>query len=391
MKNENVLVVTNAIDPVYGGPTFSGSNSAIAMARSGSSVTLIAPATKESLKRGAQVISRLRTSGVKVIIFNETLRKGEFFARWSLNIKLLLWLAWNYRSFGVVISRSPWTASSFFHAFLAWFPGGPINLMSPHESFTEFDIRRTGGEKKQNFKRRVGQFIINRMDAIIFSSPLEKKESEKVFKVSKSTVIYHPVHVECAEKIDRDRNITWLGYFGRLHAKKNVALIIRALEKLPQNIRLAIGGTGEEEGNLKALAYELGVSDRVLWLGLQSPSQKGAFFESIDIGVFPSDFECFGMSIAEALCSGVPVITTRLTGISEIIEKFDCGIIVTKSEDEIVSAVEQISAAKGGLELRRVAAKEAGREFNLEVHADRFRDIIRELDYNKGCGSNSKF
>ncbi len=56
-----------------------------------------------------------------------------------------------------------------------------------------------------------------------------------------------------------------LGYFGRLVREKGVDILIRALAKLPPNVKALIIGSGDQESTLKSLANELGVADRIEW------------------------------------------------------------------------------------------------------------------------------
>ncbi|KPA99612.1 glycosyltransferase [Pseudomonas asplenii] len=115
----------------------------------------------------------------------------------------------------------------------------------------------------------------------------------------------------------------WIvGNVGRLHPDKDQATLIRgfaqALERLPVNSRLAILGTGRLEQKLKALAAELGVAERVLFLG-QVP-QARRYFRGFDVFALSSDHEPFGMVLLEAMAAGVPLLATACGGAREVVE-----------------------------------------------------------------------
>jgi glycosyltransferase involved in cell wall biosynthesis len=80
-----------------------------------------------------------------------------------------------------------------------------------------------------------------------------------------------------------------------------------------------IAGRGPEEANLKALANELGIAERVRWLGWQS--DLTAFYNSVDLLLFNADWEALGRTPLEGLAAGVPVVCSVLHGgLSEILD-----------------------------------------------------------------------
>lgn len=108
-----------------------------------------------------------------------------------------------------------------------------------------------------------------------------------------------------------------IGNVGRLHPDKDQATLIKgfALAELSDAI-LVIIGAGRLEGELKALAASLGVSERVLFAG--TIPQAWQYFKAFDLFVLTSDHEPFGMVLLEALVAGVDVVTTREGGAAEV-------------------------------------------------------------------------
>lgn len=115
----------------------------------------------------------------------------------------------------------------------------------------------------------------------------------------------------------------WIvGNVGRLHPDKDQATLLRgfaaAVPQLPQQSQLAILGTGRLEKDLKSLARELGVADRVLFLG-QVPDAR-RYFRAFDVFALSSDHEPFGMVLLEAMAAGVPLLATACGGAKEVVE-----------------------------------------------------------------------
>jgi glycosyltransferase involved in cell wall biosynthesis len=133
-----------------------------------------------------------------------------------------------------------------------------------------------------------------------------------------------------------------VGFIGRLEAKKNLDLMLRALPRVGPNVSLAVAGDGAEGPRLRRLAEEIGVTDQVSWLGFVDGEAKEDFFRHIDLLVMPSDYECFGMAGGEALSAGVPLLVTHETGIGEVIEAGGGGEIIVRDPNDIAAAIEKL-------------------------------------------------
>ncbi len=121
---------------------------------------------------------------------------------------------------------------------------------------------------------------------------------------------------EARQTLGLDAHAWIVGNVGRLHPDKDQATLLRgfaaALKYLPANSQLAILGKGRLEQDLRALALELGIADRVLLLG-QVPEAR-RYFRAFDVFALSSDHEPFGMVLLEAMAAGVPLLATACGG-----------------------------------------------------------------------------
>lgn len=113
-----------------------------------------------------------------------------------------------------------------------------------------------------------------------------------------------------------------IGYVGRLLPMKGVDTLIQALPGTAG--RLSILGSGEAEPDLRRVAAETGVTDRIDWTAAIPPDQVPAFIRSLDVLVLPSRTtrvwaEQLGRVMLEAMASGVPVIGSSSGCILEVI------------------------------------------------------------------------
>jgi len=101
---------------------------------------------------------------------------------------------------------------------------------------------------------------------------------------------------------------------GRLRYYKGLDDLIRALPKLPPDVMAVLVGIGPMAGEWRALAQSLGVAERIIWPGEASDAEVLDYYRACDVYVNPANSraEAFGISILEALASGLPVISTEV-------------------------------------------------------------------------------
>jgi glycosyltransferase involved in cell wall biosynthesis len=130
-----------------------------------------------------------------------------------------------------------------------------------------------------------------------------------------------------------------LGCAARLHPHKRLDAAIRLLAGEP-SWRLALAGQGADEGRLRHLADELNVSDRLHFIGEIPPQRIAEFLACLDVFVFPSQAETFGLAAVEAASAGVPSVVTDLPVLREVLsfEGKPAAIFVDATDDARLSA-----------------------------------------------------
>ena len=120
---------------------------------------------------------------------------------------------------------------------------------------------------------------------------------------------------ESAEGAERKETVDLL-YVGQLIRGKGVQLLLAAMAQLKTPRTLDVVGTGNMEGELKALAARLGLADRVRWRGFQEDPQ--AWMRAAKCVVVPSFWqEPYGLVAAEAVALGRPVVAFAIGGLPE--------------------------------------------------------------------------
>jgi glycosyltransferase involved in cell wall biosynthesis len=128
----------------------------------------------------------------------------------------------------------------------------------------------------------------------------------------------------------RDKRI--LLCLGRLHPKKGCDLVIEAFARVcchDPNLHLVLAGQDEAgtKADLQALAESLAVGKRITWTGMLNGDLKWGAYRSADAFVLTSHTENFGIVIAEALASGLPVLISDKVNIWREIEQSGAGLV----------------------------------------------------------------
>lgn len=163
-------------------------------------------------------------------------------------------------------------------------------------------------------------------------------------------------------------------------ARKRVETVLRAMPAIlaqRPDVRLdVIGGHEDAYADLRTLAASLGVSHAVEFPGRVSTEAKLAAYQRASVYLQPTVYEGFGVSIAEAMACGLPVVASRRGAVPEVVG--DCGQYVEPDDAatlarETLSLLEHRDAAE---RLGQAARRRIEREFSMSLHCARLARII---------------
>ena len=168
------------------------------------------------------------------------------------------------------------------------------------------------------------------------------------------------------------RNPIVIGTYGRFVKKKGFHIFLEAIKILRAsglNIKGIVGGSGEEDQNLKKLCSELYLNSHVNFVGWISNRDK--FFQDIDIFCMPSLHEPFGISLIEAMSYSKPVVSSMSEGPSEIIKHNQNGLLATINDAQDLAQKLQILIKNEILakKLSYSAYLTVKNSYNIEINA----------------------
>jgi glycosyltransferase involved in cell wall biosynthesis len=165
--------------------------------------------------------------------------------------------------------------------------------------------------------------------------------------------------------------------------RDNTPVVIRAYQrtryesKIPQKL-IICGNIGLEEMKFEKLIRELSLKNSIIFTGRLSEKELAAVYQAADLFIEPSLYEGFGLQVIEAMACGIPVITSNVTSLPEIVG--DAGILVSPTDIEsLASAMVKILTDSGLNQTLRQKSLERAKFFSWDRAAQETLDIYNKL------------
>lgn len=154
------------------------------------------------------------------------------------------------------------------------------------------------------------------------------------------------------EELKIPKDCTVVMTVSRLVAKNGIENLIRAFAESGANLFLVIAGDGRLDMHLKKLANDLGVTERIRWLGEVPPDRIPKYLFGADIFVRPSLSEGLGNAFLEALAAGVPIVAPMIGGIPDFLKDGENGLACDPKDPADIADKIKILAADSEMRLK---------------------------------------
>jgi glycosyltransferase involved in cell wall biosynthesis len=164
-------------------------------------------------------------------------------------------------------------------------------------------------------------------------------------------------------------------FVSRLAREKNVEMLIDAVAKCREPVRLVIAGDGPEREALEDLAARIGAARRVTFLGAVERDRLPDLYASADAFIFPSVTETQGLVLAEALAAGAFVLAADAPQNREVVGA--AGRVVAPSADAFAQAMATVPGTPNVGEAAKACA--AAARFGIDEQARKVIEVYERL------------
>tara|TARA_Y100000310_G_scaffold91177_2_gene88478 strand:+ start:7500 stop:8726 length:1227 start_codon:yes stop_codon:yes gene_type:complete len=252
-----------------------------------------------------------------------------------------------------------------------------------HVHATEFD--RTGGHNINEYVYNLEKEGMNAADRVVTVSDYTKQMVVNKYGIDpgKVEVVHNAVeftHFEAESKIDDGDKVVL--FLGRITIQKGPDWFLyaakRVLEKYP-DVKFVFAGEGDMEAMIINKAAELGMADKVLFSGFLKGPDIDRAYKMANLYVMPSVSEPFGITPLEAMRNGTPVLMSKQSGVSEVVQHcLKCDFWDVDEMANMMTSVLQYGA------LQEQLAENGGQEV-LKFNWDKPAAKCLEL-YDQICG-----
>ena len=225
---------------------------------------------------------------------------------------------------------------------------------------------------------RITQFAIQKSDGITAVSDFLKEETVRDFAISPDridvipnfidTELYRPDREPCHRAALAPEGEPILMHVSNFRPVKRVSDVVEVFARVNTGVpsRLVMVGDGPERPFARERAMELGVEDRVLFLGKHDSVDE--LLSCADVFLLTSDAESFGLAALEAMASGAPVVGSNAGGIVEVVPDREAGFLHPVGEVEAMaeSALNILRDEALATRLRENARRVAVERFSSE-------------------------
>lgn len=164
--------------------------------------------------------------------------------------------------------------------------------------------------------------ILNKADKILVLGEYWKRQLNKIVDSDKIAVLYNGSN--CPKENPYNADGRYILYLGLLKRTKGIYDLLNAMEyiknKIDDKFLLYLCGS-DEEGDIAKIISEKHLENKVQMLGWINTEKRLELFKDTIICVLPSYFEALSMTVIESMCYGIPIVTTNISTMPELVGK----------------------------------------------------------------------
>jgi len=232
---------------------------------------------------------------------------------------------------------------------------------------------------KQAFWKLTEKIFIKKADYVMVTGPMDGKFLKDEYRLKNIILLrnlpryYKPtLQLDLRSHLNIDKSKKIILYQGVLLKGRGIEKVFSVLDELPNHVFVIAGG-GEYEEHYKKFAVQMNIAHQVFFLGKLTQEELPKITTSVDIGVSlienisVSYYYALPNKLFEYIMAEVPVITSNLPQMKEIVDEYDVGFAVNiDNKDELISAIKTLSEDSDLYQSKKQNCHIASQELNWE-------------------------
>jgi glycosyltransferase involved in cell wall biosynthesis len=333
-----ILHVIPAYKPAYGygGPTESVSRLCEGLAANGHEVDVYATTANGEKELDVVPGKVINIEGVNVTYFKRI--TGD-----HTHISPALWLKLvkSAKNYDVIHLHSWWSILIIVAARISLFSKTKV-IVAPRGMLSEYVFTSGQSSPKKVIHKIIGRKILSscRLHATAYS---EYVECRKLIPGWEGFVLPNIISLPDIEILPNVNKVFTIIFLSRIHPKKGLEKLFQAISQVDINLTLKIAGSGDKEyvDSLKNLAVELGIDQKIEWIGWIDRKEKFIELQKADLFILVSLNENFANVVIEALHMGTAVLISEDVGLSDFVKEKNMGWISTLNVENIVEKLRE--------------------------------------------------
>lgn len=290
---------------------------------------------------------------VSVWFFSRFSPNVNFIREYAFSSQLTIWLWQNISHYDLLHIHALFSYPSTVAMAIARLKKVPY-IVQPHGLLCEWSLQQKS-RKKQIYLQLVERANLNASQALHFTTQQEQLEVSLLglkpsnfvlpLGIFPSTPIGN-AHQRLHQLLNIPANEPIILFLSRLHPKKGLDYLIRALSKSHHRFTFIIAGSGslEYQAYIKSLVFSTGLANRTILVGFVQGEFKDILIQGSDLFVLTSHSENFAIVVLEALVAGLPLLITPGVALAPIVKKYQVGYVTELDVSAIACALDELLA-----------------------------------------------
>jgi glycosyltransferase involved in cell wall biosynthesis len=261
-------------------------------------------------------------------------------------------------------------------------------ILSPRGTLSNYSFNNRNSNIKIVFHRLLGKALLKRCHFHVSTEKEKQDITSLLIPLSISVIpnfVELPINnfnrISDVPNLRSNDDCFKLLFLSRIEEKKGLDILLHALTNVSVPYFLTIAGTGEPKyiRNLQNLALELGLTDKIHWIGQQNKAKKFTLIADHDLMILPSHDESFANVVIESLSVGTPVALSLQVGLAEYITANELGWVYDGKSESLRILIQNIyQNSSDRKRIRQTAPKIIVDDYKVEALLSRYNKLYSQ-------------